>query len=477
MGSKGQAGVGLGATFADMAATYEALKAPTYAVLARHVAHQINEPGPLADLLSPYAEAQADDMIPLRLFAAVHRLVLDRRAPLLGVHFASVGGTPPQDSRAEQLCRDGFDDAVTRHAEWIAQQLIRVPQTNEVGRTVGLAAALRWVTGVFGLPVRLHEIGCSAGLSLRVDELARSGVIADERVDLGDVPEIVERVGVDRHPVDVTTPEGRAYLTSFVWPDHADRFERLRAALNTASTVPAEVLARDAVEHVRGLQLCEGTALVVWHSAMWMYLSQQQRSDVMAALEDVGRSARAEMPLIHVALEPAPNGDRDVFRLQVATWPGVGGLPAGQEILWAVAPPVGTPVQWAVPCAGAIARDREGRILLVERGQEPAKGCWSVPGGRLEPGESWVAGALRELTEETGLVGTQPAFVGVVERDGPAGATYVIADFAMAADGVPIAADDAANARWVDRDALATLPLTEGLIEALADWDLLPASS
>ena len=71
-----------------------------------------------------------------------------------------------------------------------------------------------------------------------------------------------------------------------------------------------------------------------------------------------------------------------------------------------------------------------------------------MPGGRVEPGEDWAAAAVREVMEETGIIATQPEFVGIVERDSEAGNTYLIADYVMAGDGEPRAGDYALEARW-----------------------------
>jgi len=83
---------------------------------------------------------------------------------------------------------------------------------------------------------------------------------------------------------------------------------------------------------------------------------------------------------------------------------------------------------------------------------------------------------VRELAEETGLVVEVIRFVGTVERPAPDGGSYVIDDFACrVVGGVLSAGDDAADARWVSRAELAELPLVPGLLEALDEWDLLPA--
>ena len=56
-----------------------------------------------------------------------------------------------------------------------------------------------------------------------------------------------------------------------------------------------------------------------------------------------------------------------------------------------------------IPCVGAVIKDETGRLLLIRRGHEPGAGLWSIPGGRIEPGESDLAALVREVREETGL--------------------------------------------------------------------------
>ena len=129
-----------------------------------------------------------------------------------------------------------------------------------------------------------------------------------------------------------------------------------------------------------------------------------------------------------------------------------------------------------VPCAGAIVRDGDGRLLVIRRGREPGRGLWSLPGGRCEPGEDAAAAAVRETYEETGLVVTAGPLVGRVERPGPGGVTYLIDDLACTVTGGTLrAGDDADEARWVRPAELAALPVTDGLLDALTRWGVLPA--
>ncbi len=123
-------------------------------------------------------------------------------------------------------------------------------------------------------------------------------------------------------------------------------------------------------------------------------------------------------------------------------------------------------------CVGAVAVD-DDRLLLVRRGQGPGAGEWSIPGGRVEAGETLAEAVVRELLEETGIEAVCDALLGWVERMGD-GWHHVILDFGVTlldepGEAVARAGGDAREARWVPLDAVTELPLVDGLAEFLAD--------
>ena len=127
-------------------------------------------------------------------------------------------------------------------------------------------------------------------------------------------------------------------------------------------------------------------------------------------------------------------------------------------------------------CVGAVAGS-DDRLLLIRRGRGPAAGEWSVPGGRVEAGETLAEAVVRELAEETGLEAVCDDLIGWVERIG-ADHHYVIFDFGVTVldgpDVAPQAGADAAEAAWVPLDEVSYLQLADGLAEFLHEHGIVP---
>ncbi|MBK0870594.1 NUDIX domain-containing protein [Saccharopolyspora sp. HNM0986] len=131
-----------------------------------------------------------------------------------------------------------------------------------------------------------------------------------------------------------------------------------------------------------------------------------------------------------------------------------------------------------IRCVGAVVHAADGRLLLVQRANEPARGKWSLPGGRVESGETDHSAVRREVAEETGLSVIVGALLGRVVRPGR-GAGYEIFDYACRTGETALfPGDDAADAMWADGATFATMRadglLTEGLADSLRSWSSLP---
>jgi hypothetical protein len=292
--------------------------------------------GPTWDVLGGLADPRRRDAAPLRLMAAVHRLVLDRRAPQLSCFYPSVGGTADIEA-----AWPAFRALVVERRGELRQLVAQPCQTNEVGRAAALLPGFLLVAHETGLPLRLLEIGTSAGLNLRWDDLffdagygtwgppsspvqlrADWGAL---RVELDGPVAIAERRGCDLRPVDPTTAEGRLTLTAAVWSDQLPRFECLRGALRLAQDIPARVDAARAGSWLPE-QLTEpvpGMATVVFHSVVLQYLEDAERTEVRDAIREAGARATPEAPVAWLSLEPdALDTPGTPFFVDLETWPG-----------------------------------------------------------------------------------------------------------------------------------------------------------
>jgi len=268
-----------------------------------------------------------------------------------------VGGTGDPDAAWAAL-----RTVLAEFVDELRASLGQPPQTNEVGRAAALVGGLLRVAATDPRPLRLVEIGTSAGLNLRADrfriELADGRAVgpAESPVVLTDawhgrLPPlhrtlvVVERAGCDLAPVDPTTTEGRLLLTSYVWPDQLARLERLRGALELAREVPATVVAAGAADFLDGIELREGTTTVVWHSVMWQYLGPAERARVLARLDELGAQASDRAGFAHLALEPRRRSGSAAheFLVVLTTWPG------GVEQVLGRAQPHGLPTTWEIP--------------------------------------------------------------------------------------------------------------------------------
>lgn len=328
---------------------------PLYASVLEAVAGDVSRGGPSADLLGPVADAPFGDAVLLRFLGALHRAVLSGSAPGLAAHYPSVGGRP-QAGLAEAVVA-----AIEAHRPAIATALVEGVQTNEVGRSATLLGGLLELAAL-GLPLRLREVGSSAGLNLLPDRYRyvagdRSFGPVDSPLAFRDpwvarVPELGRRItiesrrGSDVHPVDVTTEAGRLRLRSFVWADQLPRLARLDAALEVARADPPQVDRADAAEWLAA-ELAEpaaGVCTVVTHSIMFQYLSAASGRSMLTSLDEAGARATPEAPLAWLRMEPG--GDQAELRL--TTWP------SGVTHLLATSAYHGPPIAWRAPDGGVL---------------------------------------------------------------------------------------------------------------------------
>ena len=295
----------------------EALGSRMYAQLFTALAADYQDGGRTYALLAGRSERPLHDAIPLRLAAAIHRVVLQGKEPRLGRHYPSVGGKPGEDFTPD------FIGYMRDHLDAIESGLASQVQTNEVGRSVVPLAISHWLTTFDIDEFDYLEVGASAGLNMNFDSYyacfgpLRMGDQSSELRFMGDwfanaphVPRIGARVmrrrGVDVSPIDVSNPDDEARLLSFVWPDQRTRLERLRSAIDIAKA-NTPLVDTGSADSWMAKQLAEPLerATVVFHSIVWQYLGVDVQRRFKQQLAEAGNRASSMKPLIWARMEPA----------------------------------------------------------------------------------------------------------------------------------------------------------------------------
>jgi hypothetical protein len=287
------------------------------------------------------------DAVALRLAGGLNALVMKGALPFLAELY------PPAAMPAGHVLERALASALL-HPD-LPAWLDHPPQTNEVGRAALLWAGLLVAHAAHALPVRLFELGASAGLNLRLDRFAyRLGGVAcgvqESPVRLepawwGAGPpagalEIREARGVDIAPLDPTSPAGAERLLAFVWPEQEARVRRLEAAIAVARAEPRALTRGDAADFVaQRVALCDGMLTVVLHSIFATYLAPATRERLAGLVRALGEAASASRPFAWLRFEA--EGATDALpTLRLRLWPG------GEERLLARAHPHGDFVEW-----------------------------------------------------------------------------------------------------------------------------------
>ena len=192
------------------------LRSPMYGALLRRMAEDVRSGGVCFTAIEPHAE-RTRMLAPLLLLAAIHQTVLEGKLPEAAPFYPSMGGKVDVDALWPH-----FLAAVPQ-----ATVPARV-QVNDVERAYGLLPGFVEVVRRTGLPLRLLEIGASAGLNLRWDHFPF--------LDVPGIVRVVERRGCDLNPIDPVTDA--AALLCFLWPDDSEKLQQLRQAIEIAGRFP-----------------------------------------------------------------------------------------------------------------------------------------------------------------------------------------------------------------------------------------------
>ena len=310
------------------------LGAGFYAGLLERMRADAEAGGPVRAALAGHERDRVDEWDAFRLLAGVHRIVLAGQAPELERHYPSTGGDGDAAAAwpsVQALLAEGRAELV----DALAHPL----QTNAPTRAKALVGGLCLVTERTGLPLRLLELGASAGLNLRLDRFRYeqddvvlgpesspvrfTDFITGGRPPLGAGFEVAERAGCDLNPVDPATDDGRLTLLACIFPDEVDRFDLLERAIAVARETPAPVERADLAAWVseRLARPRPGVATVVYHTIVWPYLPDAVRDAAEAELAAAGERASAEAPLALLAFEGAED-DPSRTELHLTEWPG-----------------------------------------------------------------------------------------------------------------------------------------------------------
>jgi hypothetical protein len=299
--------------------------------LFERCADDVEAGGPVARLVADFEGNPLLDALPQRVLGAVQALVLAGEAPELAALHPATGGTPRFPEAA-----DAFLATVERHLARLRPELAHQVQTNEVRRAAGLLGGFLVVADETGLPLRVLEIGSSAGLLLFFDRY---------RYELGpyrwgdpaaalclrsdwkgpppplDAPlRVASRQGCDLHPIDARDPAQLRRIQSYYWADQLDR-QRLLLAAAAALPGPApveRVRAGDFVaRELAGRR--EGVATVLFHSSMWWYVPRAEQRAIRDAVQRAGECADGRAPVAWLRAEPP---DLHCAELRLSVWPG-----------------------------------------------------------------------------------------------------------------------------------------------------------
>ena len=288
------------------------------------------------------------DQMPLRIAGGLHALARSGKdAALTELYTRQTGDMPRILSRVLEGCDD-----------WLCEWLDSPPQTNEVARSAALWPGMMHIARRFGPRMEWIEIGASAGLNLNMDMygyLLGSAVAGDMLSPLQLVPDwqganpsvvdvrVMDRVGIDLLPLDVSDDVVAEHLQAYIWPDQRERMTRTQTAIAMAKGARPPLIGGNALDLLPPLLAepqAEGRTRVIYHSIALQYFSPEGRMAVRDMIETAGARATPAAPLAWLGLEfQGPGAAQAELRLRC--WPGTGVTetlamvhPHGAQVNW-----------------------------------------------------------------------------------------------------------------------------------------------
>jgi hypothetical protein len=300
---------------------------PFFGALLERAAEAYEHDATLRDLLDRHAHRSR---IGLRLGGAAHFRALRADAPDVAAHYPSTGGDGDVDAAWRAVLAD-----VHANVSTYDRLLERQVQTNEVARAMPVLGAMLALTQGTHMPLRIFEIGSSAGLLLNFDRYVGEGwswgdpaspARLQNRTASGaplclDAPlHVAERRGCDLNPLDPANTDDADTLLGFVWPDQRERFERLRAAIEIARKHPVELVRAEGIAWARSSAIpSDGAATVLMHTVMTEHMTPADRQALANAIDELARQAAPSRPFAWIRMEPAVVPG---YHTTLTCWPG-----------------------------------------------------------------------------------------------------------------------------------------------------------
>ena len=313
----------------------EGLGSPFTAAFLDLAVQDLKAGGPSADVVSVWGdENPVDALVALRFAAGVAALVLRGDARDLELQFPAPGRT--LDRKA---LWGATEPVLHQHKEFLQNYLTFPVQTNETARAGCLLGGFLWAHKHHDLPLRMLEIGASAGLLMQWNnyhyDLGGGLSWGNKKSPLtigtewrGTVPDILSsltvssRQGCDINPVDWSDAAQEARMRSYIWPDMFDRIRRFETAAKMIKGSALKVETADAADWLafKLVDPTPGTLTIVHHSYVWTYLPAATAKAIKATLSEAGGKATSEAPLAWVRTDP--DNVSDAPQLKVTLWPG-----------------------------------------------------------------------------------------------------------------------------------------------------------
>ena len=292
------------------------------------------------------------DALPIRWLGALHDLALSAGSPALSAAWPAPDRIVDDDV-VWSAAREAIDAAPDHFTDFMSHE----PQTNEVRRSACLLPGFLTVADATGSPLRVFEVGASAGLNQLWDLYAYDYGAAgswgprDSDVKLDSkwggtvgpfttTPVVLSRAACDRKPVDIRDPVARRRLKAYVWGDQFDRLTRLDGAVAMALRYGVTVENADAVSWTAAnVAPADGAATVLAHSVFWQYMPAESQTALAGQVADLGDRATRTAPFAWLRMEPASDAAA-TMELCLTLWP------EGRTRRLAVVHPHGAWVDW-----------------------------------------------------------------------------------------------------------------------------------